>query len=117
MHQIEVSPLGEGQGVIGQVTRVRADTATGPKSYVVKFASDKPENRVVAETYDMYRREVHFYQSLAAVLPVRVPRCFAARHDPHSGDFVLVLEEMTDCRVGDQIRGASLGLGHPVMVL
>lgn len=105
---ISVAPLGEGQGVIGQVTRVRADTDDGPVSYVVKFASDKPENRAVAETYDMYGREVHFYRSLSSRLPVRTPRCHAALRDPATGDFVLVLEDLARCRVGDQIAGASL---------
>lgn len=104
----EIAPLGEGQGVIGQVTRLRARTADGAESYVLKFATDKPENRIVAETFDMYRREVVFYRSLSARLPVRTPACLAAHHDPASGDFVLVLEDLADCRVGDQIAGASL---------
>jgi hypothetical protein len=111
----DVAPLGEGQGVIGQVTRVRATTDAGPVSYVIKFASNKPENRAVAETFDMYRREVHFYQSLSERLPVRTPRCLAARHDPESGDFVLVLEDLADCRVGDQIKGASLSEARSVV--
>ncbi len=106
--RFSIAPLGEGLGVIGQVTRVRADTASGPASFVVKFASEKPENRAVAETYDMYGREVHFYRSLSALLPVRTPHCFAAHHDPATGDFVLVLEDLARCRVGDQIQGASL---------
>ncbi|MGE0621552.1 MAG: phosphotransferase [Pseudomonadales bacterium] len=110
-----IAPLGEGQGVIGQVCRVRADTADGPASYVVKFASDKPENRAVAETYDMYGREVHFYRSLSARLPVRTPRCFAAHHDPATGDFVLVLEDLASCRVGDQIAGAGLADARAVV--
>jgi len=108
VRSLAVAPLGEGQGVIGQVTRVRVETAEGPASYVVKFASDKPENRAVAETYDMYGREVHFYRSLSQRLPVRTPRCFAAHHDPATGDFILVLEDLARCRVGDQIAGASL---------
>lgn len=108
VHSFEIAPLGEGQGVIGQVTRVRALTAAGPASFVIKFATEKPENRAVAETYDMYGREVHFYQSLSTRLSVRTPRCLAAHHDAATGDFVLVLEDLGNCRVGDQIEGASL---------
>jgi len=115
VHTFEIAPLGDGRGVIGQVNRVRADTTAGPASFVVKFATEKPENRVVAETYDMYRREVHFYQSLSHRLPVSTPRCLAAHHDAATGNFVLVLEDLGNCRVGDQIAGANLADARTVV--
>ena len=117
VRHFDVMPLGEGQGVIGQVTRVRAETEAGPMSFVVKFATDRPENRVVAETYDMYRREVDFYRSLATRLPVRTPGCLAAEYDEATGDFILVLEDLADCRVGDQIEGADLTQARAVVTI
>jgi hypothetical protein len=56
----------------------------------------------------MYQREVHFYRELADRVPIRTPRCYAARYDAASGTFVLALEDLARCRVGDQIAGADL---------
>ncbi len=111
----EVGPLGEGVGVIGSVNRVLLTCPGGPGSLIVKFSSRAPENRAVALTYDMYRREVHFYRELAARVPIRTPRCYAAEYDDARDDFVLVLEDLRDCRVGDQVAGASLADAEAVV--
>jgi len=108
VEDFQVAPLGEGVGVIGWVNRVELFTADGPASVIVKFAATAPENRGVAVTYDMYGREIRFYRSLATRVPIRTPRCLAAEYDSASHDFVLVLEDLTGCRVGDQLAGADL---------
>jgi aminoglycoside phosphotransferase (APT) family kinase protein len=101
------APLGEGVGVIGWVNRAELETAAGPSSVIVKFAATAPENRTVAITYDMYGREIRFYRDLAARVPIRTPQCLAAEYDPQTHDFVLVLEDLRRCRVGDQLAGAD----------
>lgn len=108
VEHFDVSPLGEGMGVIGWVNRVHLHTLTGPASVIVKFAATAPENRNVAVTYDMYGREIRFYRALAGKVPIHTPRCLAAEYDPDSDDFVLVLEDLSGCRVGDQLAGAGL---------
>jgi len=105
--RFDSAPLGDGMGVIGWVNRVTLETAEGPSSVIVKFAAKAPENRDVAVTYDMYGREIRFYRNLASRLPIRTPRCLAAEHDPQSHRFVLVLEDLTGCRMGDQLAGAD----------
>lgn len=107
VHAFEAFPLGEGVGVIGWVNRVRLDTDAGPASVIAKFASPSADNRAVAATYDMYGREVHFYRELADRVPIRTPRCLAAEYDAGSHDFVLLLEDLGDCRTGDQVAGAG----------
>lgn len=104
----EVAPLGEGVGVIGSVNRVRLEGDGVPSSAIIKFPSPSPENRAVAQTYDMYGREVRFYREQAALVPVRTPHCYAAEFDAGSGDFVLLLEDLAQCRQGDQVEGAGL---------
>ena len=56
----------------------------------------------------MYGREVHFYQDIAAHLPIRVPVPLFAQIDTASGDFLLIMEDLADWRAGDQVAGASL---------
>lgn len=103
----EAAPLGEGIGVIGWVNRVWLDTDSGPRSVIAKFASPSAENRAVAATYDMYGREVHFYRHMAEYVPIRTPRCLTAEYDAGTHDFVLLLEDLGTCRIGDQVAGAS----------
>ena len=104
----QVEHFSEGAGVMGLVTRVHIDGDNGPASIIAKFPSPAPENRVVAQTYDMYGREIRFYQNLADKLPIRTPTCLHAQHDADSDDFVLLLEDLRGLRIGDQVAGCTL---------
>ena len=103
----EVERFGEGAGVIGQVTRVHLDCDEPPRSIIAKFPSPAAENRAVAATYDMYGREVRFYQNIASRVQMRTPACYYAAHDPATQDFVLLLEDLQGYRIGDQVAGCS----------
>ena len=105
-HRVE--SFSEGTGVIGLVTRVHLEADGGPASVIAKFPSPAAENRAVAATYDMYGREVRFYQDIADKLPMRTADCYFAAHDPESQDFVLLLEDLAEYRIGDQVAGCTL---------
>ncbi len=107
----EIESLGEGAGMIGTSKRIaltyeRPDA--GPATLIAKFPSETPGNRVVAETFDMYGREVRFYQTLAGRTPARSPRPYCAELNPDNSDFILLLEDMSTCRFGDQLAGCGL---------
>ena len=104
----QIQHFSEGAGVIGLVTRLLLETEDGPASIIAKFPSPAPENRAVAATYDMYGREIRFYQEIAPTLGLRTARCHHAAHDPDTQNFVLLLEDLTDYRIGDQVAGCSL---------
>lgn len=106
-----LEPLGEGAGMIGMSTRLTleyAGTAGGPRSVIAKFPTPTAGNRIVAETFDMYGREVRFYQRLAARTRARSPKPLHAELDEAGGDFVLLLEDLGACRIGDQLAGCGL---------
>jgi hypothetical protein len=111
----EVQHFSEGAGVIGLVTRLLLDTDAGPDTIIAKFPSPAPENRAVAATYDMYGREIHFYREIAPQLDLRTADCYYAAHDPVSQDFVLLLEDLTDFRIGDQVTGCTLDEARAVV--
>ena len=115
VHSHQVERFGEGTGVIGLVTRVHLDADGGPATLIAKFPSPAPDNRAVAATYDMYGREVRFYQDIAARLPMRTAECYFAAHDPESQDFVLLLEDLSDYRIGDQVAGCTLSEAQAVV--
>ena len=105
-------PLGAGGGLIGLVAAVQleydGDAGAAPRRVIAKFPSPVPANRAVADTYDMYGREVRFYQQLAGSLPIGQPHCYFAGRAADSSDFVLLLEDLSDRRIGDQVVGSDV---------
>lgn len=108
----EASALGAGGGLIGVVAKARleysGDAEGAPRTLIAKFPSPIAANRAVAETYDMYGREVRFYQRLSATTSLPHPRCYFAAQAPTGSDFVLLLEDLGDRRIGDQRAGSDL---------
>ena len=108
----DMEPLGEGAGLLGLLTRVTphygAESSAGPSSVIAKFPTPTAENRVVAETFDMYGRELRFYSQLAEHTDARTPKVYSAQLNAENSDFVLVLEDLSRCRAGDQREGANL---------
>ncbi len=107
----EALPLGEGFGMLGFLARLmlRYEHGTGSlQSVIFKCATASTGNRAVAAAFDMYQRELSFYRLLASDLPDMVPVCHAATYDP-SGDFALLLEDLSDYRRGDQAAGCGVG--------
>jgi aminoglycoside/choline kinase family phosphotransferase len=79
-----------------------------PRSMVGKFNSGDPATRSVAKEVGSYRNEVGFYRDFARQLPVSTPRCYFADIAPDEIGFVLLLEDMSPARQGDQMDGVSL---------
>src|SRR5262249_16646331 len=102
-------PLGVGGGLIGSLARVQVEyggaPTDAPTSVIAKFPSAVAANRAVADAFDMYGREVRFYQSLAATTSLGHPRCYFAARAAANSDFVLLLEDLGERRIGDQVEG------------
>ncbi|MCK9247758.1 MAG: ecdysteroid 22-kinase family protein [Solirubrobacteraceae bacterium] len=95
-------------GFSSELHRLSLDGDPGvPASVVAKL----PTGTVVRQAMDMvggYAREVAFYRDVAGRAPLRTPRAHAARIAEDSSDFVLVLEDLGDWRVGNHFEGLSL---------
>ncbi len=109
---VDAAPLGAGGGLIGIVAKAwltySGNAGEAPRQLVAKFPSPIPANRAVADTYDMYGREVRFYQDLAPSTRLPHPRCHYAGRSARSSDFVLLLEDLGERRIGDQVAGSDL---------
>jgi hypothetical protein len=108
----DARPLGVGAGLIGSLGRVRVAyggaSTSAPTQIIAKFPSPVAANRAVADAFDMYGREVRFYQTLAGATSLGHPRCYFAARASEGSDFVLLLEDLGDRRIGDQVDGSSL---------
>ena len=115
IHDFNVQPFAEGAGIIGQVVRVQLDGRQPIPSLVAKFPSPSEANRAVAHTYDMYRREVRFYQTIASQVSIRTPNCYFADFDDATQDFVLLMEDLRDFEIGDQVKGCTLDQARQII--
>ena len=107
----DVTTIGQGEGFVGQLGRVRLDWAEArpdaPTSVVVKLPTDDPGGRAVGQMMGLYERESRFYAELADTVPVRVPRCYVNVADPQVDAWALVLEDLAPLVPGDQVAGAD----------
>lgn len=115
VNALEIEPMGAGGGLLGLVARLHLTGDDVPSTVIGKFPTQTPENRAVAETYDMYGREYRFYTQVAPSTPLRVPECYFAAFDDTSGNVALLLEDLKDYRLGDQVTGCSVDEAHQVI--
>ena len=74
--------------------RVRLEGEGLPGSAFVKLPSSKRTTRVMGELAGLGPNEVRFYRDVAPAVSVRTPAALAAAHDPASGQWALVLEDL-----------------------
>jgi hypothetical protein len=110
--------IGQGRGFAGSIGLLSVnytDDTDAPSNMVAKFPSADPEIRRYAINDGMYRRETMFYRELAQDSAIAIPDCYYAEHDPDTGDFVLLLEDLTDLQEGDEIAGCSIDQARSVV--
>jgi Phosphotransferase enzyme family len=100
-----------GSGLFGTVERLvpgyDAAAPDAPASIIVKIPVADEGPRSIGLALRIYEREVRFYRDLAQHVPLTTPRCFLARMDPERGRFILLLEDLSGRRLGDQVAGWS----------
>ncbi len=105
---VESSPVGTGQMCDSLRLTLGYDTpADAPRTLVAKLPAADETSRATARSLRSYENEVRFYQQLAADLPVRTPQVFHADIDTETAAFVLLLEDLTPGRPGDQLAGCD----------
>lgn len=90
--------------------RVTYDEPAGaPELLFCKLPPTDPERRATINATGMGRREASFYARLAGSLRLRTPAVHAAQVDEGTGEFVLLLEDLTTtgCTVSDGTVGVS----------
>ncbi len=99
------SELAESQGAAAVVARLELDydlaEEGAPRTLVAKLAPTHEPIRALMHGLGGYEREVEFYRQFGADPGIPTPRRYRADIDPASGLFVLLLEDMSDSRVGD----------------
>ena len=107
---VERQQVGEGVGMMSELSRLVLTydgAANGaPASFIAKYPSQNPTNREVAMSFNLYEREVRYFAELEPRTSAVSPRAFIA--EIQGDNFLLLLEDLSDYRTGDQIEGADL---------
>jgi aminoglycoside/choline kinase family phosphotransferase len=105
---VVAEPLGTGQVCdCYRLTLTYDGDYDAPATLVAKVPAADETSRTTAQVLRLYETEVDFYQQLADGLPVRTPEVFYADQDVEASSFVLLLEDLTPAKPGDQLTGCS----------
>lgn len=107
---VTAAPIGTGQvadTLAFTLSYDRADTGA-PASVVAKLPSEDPNSRQAAVMQRLYEREVRFYQILRDRTAVTTPSYLYSDIDTATGQFVLLLENLTPVATVDQLRGFTV---------
>lgn len=106
---IVTAPIGTGQVADSYQVKIEySDPTDAPASFVAKLTSDSEQSRSAGRSEMNYLREVGFYSEIAPNLKVRVPECFHAEIDSNNTEFVLLLEDLSPARTGNQLAGCTV---------
>ena len=110
---VEFERIGVGLGFASLVARgsveYTGDSAGAPQTLVAKLPSGHAETDALVTRMGLADREVRFFRELGADVGVPVPESYYADSDLKTGDFVLLLEDLSGARPGDQVNGCSPG--------
>jgi aminoglycoside/choline kinase family phosphotransferase len=108
--EVRYEPIGLGVGVLCLLARLfltyDGDAPGAPRTLVAKIPSPNEQTRAMVNAFHFYEREVRFYREVADTVGLPTPRRYYTALDPETQDFILLLEDLGDRRLGDQLAGA-----------
>lgn len=84
-----------------------ADGGDAPKTVIAKLPSEEPGAVALGQLLKLWEREARFYADVAPTLPVRTAKCHFSGGDPATGLYTVVMEDLSQYRVGNQVAGAT----------
>lgn len=108
-----------GEGMMGSTYKIDLSFATPtsetPTSVVLKITGEGERSRKLGrigygfrDKPGFYGSEVAFYRDFAKATSVRAPACYFAWLSDDGGQFVLLLEDISPARSGDELAGCTL---------
>ncbi len=102
--------VGDGTGMSSEVARLyltyEGRSGDAPETLIAKFLPRNEMNRKSAIAFNLPEREVRYALELDPLTDAVTPRTFACLLQPNQ--FLLLMEDLGDYRVGSQVEGATL---------
>jgi len=104
----EMEQIGIGVGLLGRLYRVSLTGEGAPATVVAKFPTlDEGARMNITSPMGFYSNEVNFYREGAPLTPMHTAKVYDASFDAESGDFVLLLEDLSGRQCLDQTVGCT----------
>ena len=108
---VQFERIGIGLGFASLVARgvvhYADNSGDAPTTIVAKLPSGHAETDELVTRMGFADREVRFFSEIALNVGVPVPRHYYADSDRLTGEYVLLLEDLSEARPGDQVNGCS----------
>lgn len=109
---IKPTVIGEGSGFIGQLAQVALTydkhEPGAPASLIAKFPGASETGRYIGNLFDFYHREIRFYDEIAEEVELRTPKRYYSAANRDTQEYVILLEDLAPCVVGDHAAGCTL---------
>lgn len=86
---------------------VESDDAAAPATVIVKFPTDVPQQRAMADATNVYGREVAFYRDIAPRSAIKMPTVHAAMSAEDGSNSCIVMEDLAHLRQPDRVAGLT----------
>lgn len=86
---------------------IESDDPAAPATVIVKFPTDVPHMRALADDSDCYFREVEFYRGIAPRSNIQMPDVHAAMSADDKSNTCIVMEDLAHLRQPDRIDGMT----------
>ncbi|WP_309399935.1 phosphotransferase [Cerasicoccus maritimus] len=109
---VDARILGQDIGFLSVVARLGLtyDNAEpgAPSAVVIKIETQHEQLREIGKETQAFEREIRFYRDVAPQIDARLPKIYYTVDQPPS--MVIVMEDLSNCRPGDQVEGMDLDL-------
>ena len=107
--EIKVEEMAEGVGFMGEVARLHLKFSDGiEKTLISKIPTQDPNIRAMLAPAKVFEREARFFQQAQPLIPDITANCLHVAIDTENDDYLLILEDLSDMREGDQLNGCSV---------
>jgi hypothetical protein len=111
IESISREPCGVGEGFVSDMATLTItydkESSNLPKTMVVKMPTTFRTALAVALQFNVYEREIRFYNEIAPKSPMRVPGLIYSDIDLESKKYILILEDCACHHMVDQVVGLN----------
>lgn len=106
---IDIQSMAVGEGYVSEMVRISlnyaGDASGRPDTIIVKMPTAYAPALAIAQMYNLYEREIRFYNEVAGQSPIRTPKVLYSDMDSGLQKYILIMEDCANYAQVDQLEG------------